>query len=146
RIAAGSIARWWLARRSAELSAPPRKKPPAARLSSSLAMSGGRLLLDERRVEIVDHRLYPLRVLALVDRRAELRRAVQPLGIPGDVLARDARARVGPVMLEHGVVVAEHDRHLLGERRVGEALAGPQVARHLIDEPRPAVAAAPHHD
>lgn len=59
------------------------------------------------------------RVDGLVDRGAELRRARKPLGIPGDVLAGDARAHLGPVVVEHILVMVQNDVELRLERGSG---------------------------
>ena len=78
--------------------------------------------------------------------KTELGRGGQALRVPAEMLARHAYAGLAAVMLEHRVEVHAHRRILLGERRIGQALAGAQVVHGLIQEPRPTISAAADHD
>ena len=62
------------------------------------------------------------------------------------MLAGHAHAGLAAVVRQHRLEVRAHDGVLLGERRIGEALAGAQVVDRLVQEPRPAIGAAADHD
>ena len=61
------------------------------------------------------------------------------------MLAGDAQAGFGAVVAEHRVVVAEHDRGLLGQVGFGQRFAGAKIVGDVGREPRTAVAAAADH-
>src|SRR6185437_9418135 len=138
-------------RREPDRAAPPAPPAPRPRWRAEAGgwpcrappCSGG--LGDQRRVEIADHRLDDRRVFGAIDRRAEFRRARQPLRIPADMLARDAAADGRAIVEEHVLVMAEQGVALTVERRVRQALAGLEEMDHLADEPGPAIGAAPDH-
>src|SRR4030081_3005564 len=85
------------------------------------------------------------RIGLAVRRGPELGRGRQALGIPAQMLAAHAHARLLAVMRQHRVEVPAHRSVLFGQRRIGQPLAGPQIVDRLVQEPRPAVGAAPDH-
>ena len=62
------------------------------------------------------------------------------------MLARHAHPGLAAIMLQHRLEMHAHRGVLLGERRIGQALAGAQVMDRLVEEPRPAIGAAADHD
>ncbi len=100
---------------------------------------------QQRQVEPVDQRAHPGGVGLPVDLGAELGRGRQALGVPGDMLARDARGGLRPVMGDHVVEMPHQDAVLLVERRVRLARAVRRKRITWRGNHGPAIAAAPDH-
>src|ERR1700755_3531747 len=100
------------------------KRTQQMRKCRSLCPGSGGRLQKPRRVEIAQHRASPVRVGLLVESVAELGRAVQPLGVPADMLAGDRDAGLGAVQLEHRLILPGEDGKLRVHVRIGQALAG----------------------
>src|SRR5690349_18668783 len=83
--------------------------------------------------------------LKLVHGVAERRRAGQALGVPGNMLARHAYARVLAVELVELVQMREQYAVDLLHFRWRQVFPGPQVMMDLAEHPRPALRGAPDH-
>src|SRR5688572_14792805 len=84
---------------------------PRARPSGSRLEAFG---LDDRRPGFTQRLADGVGVGQAHDTAAELGRTGEALGVPAQVLARHAQARLAAVMREHGVVMLEDDRQALG--------------------------------
>ena len=87
----------------------------------------------------------PWRIGLAIDGGAKLGRGRQTLGIPAQMLASHAHAGFLAVVRQHRFEVGAHDGVLLAQRWIGQPFAGAQIVDRLVEEPRPAVGAAPDH-
>ena len=80
-----------------------------------------------------------------VDLIAERSRSGQPARVPGEVFARHLAAGFAAIMIEHHLIMFEHQRELHIDTGVGQLLPGIEPVHHLRQQPRPAISTAPDH-
>ena len=82
---------------------------------------------------------------ACVDLAAQRRAAGEPRGVPAEVLARGAHARLLAVERVVVVEMLEDQRARLGDRRRRQVLAGREEVRDLAEDPRTSLRGAADH-